>query len=75
MRRPLTDAELRVIGVLREANEPWLEVWEIAQRSGMRVSRAARALTDLRHRGLVARRPSARGLSTVECSLSASGVW
>ena len=70
----LSIAEEEALGVLRQADEHWLELWELSQRLGYGCWRTSRAVADLRRRGLVVKRPSERGLSRIEVSLSRGGI-
>ena len=69
----LSIAEEEALGVLRQADEPWLELWVLAQRLGYGWARTSRAVADLRRRGLVVKRRCG-GLSRVEVSLARGGL-
>lgn len=65
----ITPRQQHLIGVLRRADEPWLELWDLAARAGYTVKIAAANVRELRRRQLVVTRPRWHGLSATEVSL------
>lgn len=65
----MTPRQQHLIGVLRRADENWLELWELAQRAGYTAKITSANVRELRRRGLVITRPKWYGASSVEVSL------
>lgn len=65
----MSPRQAHLIGVLRRADESWLEMWELAQRAGYSTKVTSANVRELRKRGLVVTRPHWYGLSNVEVSL------
>jgi len=76
----LSPAALDAFAVLRQADEDWLPLWQLAKRLCYGWPRASAAVRDLRRAGLVSVRHTSvgrgqGGLCRSEVSLSAGGVW
>jgi hypothetical protein len=67
--------QAHLFGVLRRADESWLELWELARRAGYTSRATVANVRELRHAGIVvARRTEGERLSAVEVSLARGGV-
>jgi DNA-binding MarR family transcriptional regulator len=71
----LTPRQAHLIGVLRRADESWLELWELAQRAGYNSRTAAANVRELRRRGLVITRPNWYATSATQVSLNPAETW
>jgi DNA-binding MarR family transcriptional regulator len=66
----LTPRQVHLLGVLRRADENWLQMWQLAKRSGYSSKITAANVRELRRRDLVVTRPVWNlGPSTTEVSL------
>ena len=65
----MTHRQAHLIGILRRADEDWLELWELSRRAGYSIKITAANVRELRRRQLVVTRPNWTGLSTMEVSL------
>ena len=70
MTAALSPRQQHLIGVLRRADENWLQLWELAQRAGYTAKITSANVRELRRRELVVTRPCWYALSNVEISLN-----
>jgi hypothetical protein len=66
----LTPRQAHLLGVLRRADENWLQLWQLAQRAGYTSRITAANVRELRRRRLVVCRPCWYALSATEVSLA-----
>jgi hypothetical protein len=66
----LPPRQQHLIGVLRRADESWLQLWELAQRAGYTSRVTAANVRELRRRRLIVTRPCWYALSATEVSLA-----
>jgi DNA-binding MarR family transcriptional regulator len=71
----LSPRQAHLIGVLRRADESWLELWELAQRAGYTSKITAANVRELRHRGLIVTRPTWYATSATQVSLNPAEAW
>jgi hypothetical protein len=66
----LSPRQAHLLGVLRYADENWLELWTLAKRADYGIALAAANVRELRHRQLVVTRPIRGQASAIEVSLA-----
>jgi DNA-binding MarR family transcriptional regulator len=67
--RALSPRQQHLLGVLRRADESWLQLWELAALAGYSSKVTAANVRELRRRELIVTRPCWYALSATEVSL------